>query len=451
MSDTLTVGLREQYPVSTGQFYLDFNVLTSTFLGTFFGEAALTTLPEETIRISFFGRHTYANPLHPKWGTFGLAARYSRTVTSADPAETGAYSFSCDLNYSKPLPGDFSVSPSLLYGIDTAGRWQFRGRTLFRKAFRGGTALSFDVELNWAKEETPSWTGTLSFSASFPELNQTLLLRQDVAEGQFYANWNRFPPGDEGMDFSATLQAPFDQEERTVGYLSAGHTSPYTITQISHRGSAIFADPEESKNITRFSLQTAGVYAGGLFALTTPFQDSFLLVERAEVLEDRVIRINPSGAEEAPERPGPFPELLKGLHSYQPKALRIEVEDLPPGVDLGEQRYYFIPSYRSAAVLTLAPTRTLYAGGRLVDRKGESGAYLAGEIQRVGEEGVPVGEFFTDETGSFEIYQISPGEYVLVVLFGGRGRYRISLPEDTLGYYALGDVKELLPEEVEDE
>jgi hypothetical protein len=94
-------------------------------------------------------------------------------------------------------------------------------------------------------------------------------------------------------------------------------------------------------------------------------------------------------------------------------------------------------------VITIDIPRNVYVGGTLVDEDGRALAYQLGTYVSASPEGEPRGEFFTDERGYFEIYNLTPGTYLLRLATYPDAVYRAEVPADAEEFHGLG---RLLPE-----
>ena len=446
VTDSLTVELKELGALSTRQLYVEFSGVSATRLGNMSLKAAFSLIPEVTTEFILLGQYQYSRPFKPEAGSFGGAFNYDMVVQDEDPENAGLYSLSLSAYYMKPFPGSFSITPSVLYSLGNDRDKTFRAKTLFRKGLGGGSSLSFDMAYKWSEADGPVMEGTISFSTAFPDYNQTLMVQQDLGAEKFFFNWNRFPGGSTGLDLNTSLQVPFDPEERSTYNLGAGYTLPVAALDFRHRVVTVFDFPEETLNTSQLSLSNALVYAGKTVGFTRAVRDSFVLVRADEPLKEEGVLVNPSGNSQAAVA-GKSHGVLTGPAAYRAFPVRIEVRNLPPGVDLSESQYVFKPGFRSGALITAKLQNSVYSGGRLVDRKGEPFSYALGEISLSGAPGEkentsePI-DFFTDEKGTFEIYNLFPGIWEINLLNLKTGKLFLTIPENTFGYYFAGDIKE---------
>ena len=449
ISDSLTFGLKEIFPLSTGQMYMEFNGTGATVIGNFFLKAGLSAIPELSTDLILSGKYNYHNILKPSLGSFGGVFRYDLVIQDADNADTGDSVFSASLHYSKPFSSGFNITPSMVYTSGTDMERKFRGNVLFRKSLAGSSAISFDFGGIWTREEGIAFSGTVSFNTVFPDSNQSLMIQQDIDEQKFYLNWNRFPENSLGVDLKSSAQVPFDTAERNIYGVGAGYTFPYGTADFDHRTTLIPDSTDEMTNISRFSLTNGFAFAGNKFGFSRTLRDSFVIVEALGPLKENGVRINPAGSSEKGIA-GKNSFVVSPVSSYQPYRVTLEAGELPPGVDLTETQYVFNPVYRSGTLISAGASSNVYVRGSLTGRDGEPVEYGFGFIAPYfgndrDMQVIEKKEFFTDENGVFEIYNLRPGDWLMTLENMMMGNFRFVIPDDVYGLYEIGELTEEAP------
>jgi len=410
-------------------------------------KAAFSTVPEESADLSLLGKYSYSNILNPQWGTFGGVCNYDLVIQDLDLDQVGKSNLSVSLFYARPLPRGFSVTPSVVYSSGTETGQKIRGTALLRKNFGGGSALSFDMSYIWDEIEGSSLKGTISFSTVFPEQNQSLMVQQNIDEQKFSASWNKFPENSYGLDINASTQIPFDTLERSTYNLGAGYSFIYGNADLSHRMSTIVDYTEDTQNTTQFTFTNGFVFAGDSIGFTRTVRDSFVIISADEPLKDVGIRVNPAGSSQKGIA-GKYNAVLPGLGSYHQAPIYLEPGELPPGVELDASRFIFNPSFRSGAVVKAKVRENVYIGGRLIEKDGSPLEYAFGKIyssvaEMIGESPIELVEFFTDEDGNLEIYNLRPGTWEIEVSNIKTGKFQVIIPDDAYGFFNAGEIKEL--------
>jgi len=93
--------------------------------------------------------------------------------------------------------------------------------------------------------------------------------------------------------------------------------------------------------------------------------------------------------------------------------------------------------YRTGFLYKAGLEKRFYVTGRLVDATGAPLAYKAGDVKK--SDGTYLDQTFTDETGFFQIYGLSPGKYI-VLWPEDVGVSNLTLSDAPTGTLELGDV-----------
>jgi outer membrane usher protein len=132
--------------------------------------------------------------------------------------------------------------------------------------------------------------------------------------------------------------------------------------------------------------------------------------------------------------------VLPDIQPYQPKHVRIEPEDLPIGYEIGENSFTYEPAYKSGAVIRVGTDASVFAGGVLLDSQLQPLPQELGLLFSLSAPSKKPAEFFTNREGSFFLYELTPGEYRLVLpRLSGLG-FDFAVPEKTAGFLDLGRV-----------
>ncbi|HKK47837.1 MAG TPA: hypothetical protein VJ932_01990, partial [Alkalispirochaeta sp.] len=178
-------------------------------------------------------------------------------------------------------------------------------------------------------------------------------------------------------------------------------------------------------------------YADGVVGVGRPTSGSFAVIGSDATLPADTVLVNPRGAY-AEARSGILGgAVLTSVPDYYRKPIRIEVPGLPIDYALQWTDVVYESGYRSGVGLRVGGGQLLYGSGTLLDEAGEA---VALRVIRVtaGDETMYTG--FTDENGTFLVYDLMPGEYM--VRFGDTGpAAAFSLPADAAPPVELGTLK----------
>jgi hypothetical protein len=89
----------------------------------------------------------------------------------------------------------------------------------------------------------------------------------------------------------------------------------------------------------------------------------------------------------------------------------VDVPGSPPDITPRHPAVTLKPEYKSGLVVRPEKNVTTYASGILVDAQDKPIPWAFGIV--IDKEGTALGEVFTDDTGFFEAYSLSQGEYII--------------------------------------
>lgn len=450
IGDYLTFGLRQGIEAIDFQLDLGFEAIAATSFGAFALDADVGVGPGERLLVSLPLRYSYHDPRLPTFRNLDLTAGWRRLVNEAGEPEQEQ--ISADAALSLALGSGLSLTPRLAYSYELLeSRQRVDARVSLRTSAGSGTSVRVDTGILY--DEDISFVASVTVSSAFPEQRQNLFLQQNVVTQEFAGFWTRY--ADESVDpydFNAALQVPIDTERVATVSAGAGYRNPFLQASAGHSVNFVPAGGD-MRNTSSLGFQTGAVYAGGAFALTRPVGDSFVIISTADHVADNTFRVDRGG--------GPDRDLLiqgesifyGGVRSHTSQQIDITMEEFDPSIDTDELSYVIRPTYRSGMHLIVDPVRRVQARGVLLDAAGEPVALTVGSAtERVesGEssEAAPAQDagdlsFFTDESGYFELYDLLPGSYELVV--GSRPDLRWTLDIESGGAQTV-EAGELGPE-----
>ncbi len=199
-------------------------------------------------------------------------------------------------------------------------------------------------------------------------------------------------------------------------------------------------NPERSE--ARVRLGTGLYFANGVVGVGRPTTGSFAVIGKDRSLPSGPVLVNPSG-DGAEARTGLLGgAVLSSIPDYYEKPVRIELPDLPIDYALDWSSVVAESGYRSGTGLRVTGARLLYGGGSLVD---QDGAPVALRVIRVFDAEGLVLSSFTDESGRFVLYDLTPGEYLLRLGDSQRGvEFSLAASEELpleLGVLVLSELR----------
>ncbi len=196
----------------------------------------------------------------------------------------------------------------------------------------------------------------------------------------------------------------------------------------------------EGLRVSRTEL-TAGAgfgYAGGRFAMGRPFNDGFVIVGPHASLGDRVVTLREGVNGPVAARSGRLgPGLSPVQRAYQPEVFTAEVQDLPPGYDIGSGRLQVLGGARSGYLYVVGSDAANTLIGVLQGADGQPLALQVGELRSLDRPNTPPVPFFTNSAGRVVVERVAPGRWMLTLADGARSA-PVVVPEGTAGLIELG-------------
>ncbi|MDC7226726.1 MAG: hypothetical protein PQJ61_08170 [Spirochaetales bacterium] len=432
ITDQFTFGVNESFNIDT----LELNIHPDFILTTSFGNFQL--VPIWGIRFNG-GQYIDANLGYQmlKHGSarslnFGGSINYAFNSISYPEQPLSLLSFDGSIGLS--FGSGFSLTPEASFGwrFDES-RPVFYSKAVLKKSIRGGSAVSATVGVEY--DEAPAFSATVSYSSSFPGSNQNLYLLQNLETQQLSAYWNRYSTEESRYSLNASAELPMQLDDK----ISLGLSGGYEHDLFSVRGGHNFdttISTSTSSNSTFLSADTGMVYAGGIFLLSKPVYDSFIIIDPEAGFEDRLLHVNPKSGGSDLELTG-NPGVLSGINSFSLHKVDVEPEELPLGMDDSGMKYLAYPSYKSAFIIQPHAEIMVYIGGFLKNDEDKAYEAMLGRI--TGKNSGESVDFFTDENGYFEAYGLPAGIHILE-LNDIDAAVEINLTEAEGGFYNAGTI-----------
>ena len=205
----------------------------------------------------------------------------------------------------------------------------------------------------------------------------------------------------------------------------------------------VFADSDSARgeHDTRLRLGSALGLADGTLALGRPIREGFAIVTAHPSLDGRWVYVDPDADGKAVAySDGLGPALVPDLRAYWRNDLPLEVEDLPPGYDLGSARLEVMPAYRGGRRLEVGSNAFITALGILADPSGAPLAYASGELISLDDPGFAPAVLFTNKTGRFAASGLKPGRYEIRLNTAPPRTATFSIPEESASLHQAGTI-----------
>ena len=208
---------------------------------------------------------------------------------------------------------------------------------------------------------------------------------------------------------------------------------------ISHELNYSGDDAELAEHRSRASLSVGIAMADGQWAVGRPVGESFAILRRHPNLGDRELSLEGAGGEARARAGALGPALLPDLSSYRTRLIEYDVEDLPPGYDLGRGEFEVFPTVYSGYALTVGSDAAATAVGAIRLPNGQPVA-LAGAFVRptmADDDTGPI-QIFTNRVGRFVAAGLTPGAWRVEIRLDQLYAAEFVVPEDAAGLVQIG-------------
>jgi len=157
-------------------------------------------------------------------------------------------------------------------------------------------------------------------------------------------------------------------------------------------------------------------FADGSIAFGRPVSDGFVLVNGHPSLEGRTIETS-QGAGRISSKSGLLgPAVIPISGPYREQVHRVNVEDLPPGYDIGTSQIKLFPGSFSGYKVKVGTDPSTLIIGYIKTSTDQPVALVVGKLISIDNpEAAPI-DFFTNRTGRFVAERVQAGQYNLVLL-----------------------------------
>jgi outer membrane usher protein len=155
--------------------------------------------------------------------------------------------------------------------------------------------------------------------------------------------------------------------------------------------------------------------ADGHVGLGQHVTDAFAVVSGDPTLDGHTVYVDSRFANQVVAETGPLGPAVVGLSSYNKQVIPYDVEDLPPGYNLGDGNFEIYPWFHSGFALKVGSPYNVTAIGTLLDRDGQPVVLRTGGAVSETDPKAPPVEVITNRTGRFAAAGLSPGRWRLTI------------------------------------
>jgi outer membrane usher protein len=354
--------------------------------------------------------------LSASYGT-ELPFHISAHLTAGYGFSDGAWGdgYQADLSLARPVGSDMSVGISGGYyarqhrdsSANVVARLSWRPDRQSSLAAQydsrsGRTGVSYDRRSD--VQGVGSWQASIDVASEAPDVGSSEAEQHFAVNGGIYYQGNR-------------AEASLSQQSRLVG---------------------LNADDIDQR--TSLRLESAIAYADGHVAVGRPIGNGFAIVAPVAGLAEHEVTMEASEMGFAARTDMLGPALVTNVSPFLLNRIDFEVDDLPPGYDLGEGLFDLNPKHRSGYALKVGSDYTVTAIGTLVGAGGEPVALLTGSAREAAHPEKAV-ELFTNREGRFSAAGLAPGKWLIEIATDTPLRYELEVPVEAVGLHRAGELR----------
>ena len=384
--------------------------------------------------------YRFTIPAAPKFPSFGISAGY-KTTGFATPQPVSTVSTPASAVYASASIG---ASLGKVASLGLSGRWN---RLLDGSMIdTGNVALNFGIALTKNSSigissgvaletgKAPDFSLRFSLSASDPLKPGRYISYSQPNNGTNSVSYNDKLPilGGIGYNIRANNLLGGVADPSSLS-LSSGYSNQYFSLSGSSNlnyGKALAA-PDASISL---NLSTALAFAGGAFAISKPLYDSFIIFDPDASTGNMPVSFGVNSGNRLLSRGLP---VVASLNSYNPTRVSMDFPEADADVSSTIPQISVLPGYRTGYIFRAGLERRFYVTGYLVDASGAPITLVAGDVM------MPDGSYgdmtFTDDTGMFQIFGLTPGVYKLIWP-DDVGISTLTLGDDADGLVELGEI-----------
>ncbi len=248
-----------------------------------------------------------------------------------------------------------------------------------------------------------------------------------------------------GSTGGLSAYASLETNRETDGNFNAGvnYTGNRFETLADHTTRVENFDDSNLTHNTRVEVSSSIAFAGSAITIGRPVKEAFAVIEKHPSLAANRVAVDPTLNSDYARvfSESSYDVLLPDLVAYNSQLIGYDVEDLPPGYDLGDGAFSLYPGYNRGYRLVIGSDAVLTAMGKIYDRKsGDPITLVAGKAIYLGDKDQEPVEFFTNRQGLFALSGLRPGDYKLELDNKEKQSVTVNLPEDSNVLVMLGDL-----------
>jgi outer membrane usher protein len=225
----------------------------------------------------------------------------------------------------------------------------------------------------------------------------------------------------------------------------AGEASYYNDRFAATLDHSLIGEPNFSavrSQETALSLESQVALAGGHFAIGRPVGPRFAVVARHPSLSEATVEVRQGSGRVHPQaRTGRWgPALAPAGNAYSASELKIDVDHLPPGYDIGDAQFTTVPGPVAGYGIVVGSDASRMLLGTAVDVNGKPLGLLGGVLKSLSDPKFADVLLFTNRAGRFAGNALKPGKYAIVLGTERKMQAIVEIPRKVPGVVDVGTV-----------
>ncbi|WP_168854101.1 fimbria/pilus outer membrane usher protein [Novosphingobium sp. ERN07] len=194
---------------------------------------------------------------------------------------------------------------------------------------------------------------------------------------------------------------------------------------------------------SRYTVSTQVAMAGGKIAYGRPVGSRFAIVSAHPTLKDAHLSLTDGATRKNPlakARKG-RPALVALGSPYLTSRIKVDVDRLPAGYDIGPGEYRMKPTPAAGYAITVGSDASRMIMGVALDAAGQPLAQMGGTLISLDDPNMAPVLVFTNRNGRFVVSGLKPGRYELRMGNDGAWRIPVVVPKDDETTIALGTLR----------
>lgn len=290
------------------------------------------------------------------------------------------------------------------------------------------------------KNGAPDWSGSLRITYH-PDSRTTISTNSNINNGDTSINYYNSPERWNGNGSISASASGISADNLLPETLSASENYKTQLFDLAFRQQVsmgeTFADPVTFS--TSITASTAISYADGLFGMSRPINDGFVIVGPKYDTEGLTLGIRTSNTAVSSSSNIFGTVVVPNISSNTNNKIEVDIIDMPKGFDPGQNTATFNPSRGQGAAFRIGTDAIVYAQGRLLYADGLPASLLLGTVSALDDTLFGTQYIFTDQKGVFFIYSLKTGRYKIQLEVDGWEDYILEIKPGMAGLINLGD------------